>query len=138
MRKIVSVTLILAVFLSCKNEKKADQEETISIENKENTEAQNGLMLLKGEYVFYNDAAVLQTKADIYGVFITEKSKELNKIAEQYKSEPTDMVEVTIKGKVTNQKDDKILWEKKVDITEIISVSPLSEDKNNVIKLGQE
>ncbi|XCF06763.1 hypothetical protein ABI125_02625 [Tamlana crocina] len=136
MKNIFSIALILSVFLSCKNDNKSEQKEetnTISTEKQS-----DGLTLLKGEFVYYDGAAVLQTHANIYGVFITDKLKELSQRAEQYKNEPTDMVEVEIRGKITNQKDDKILWENKVEIAEILNVNPLPKDKNNVVKLGQE
>ncbi|NJX15293.1 hypothetical protein [Tamlana crocina] len=139
MKNIFSIALILSVFLSCKNDNKSEQKEETNTISTERTEKQSdGLTLLKGEFVYYDGAAVLQTHADIYGVFITDKLKELSQRAEQYKNEPTDMVEVEIRGKITNQKDDKILWENKVEIAEILNVNPLPKDKNNVVKLGQE
>lgn len=138
MKKITILLLCISAFLSCKNDKKAEQlEETISIENSERTEKQrDGLTLLKGEFVYHGDAAVLQTHAEIYGVFVTDKMVELNNMAEKYKKEPTDMVQVEIRGQVSNKKDDKILWENKVEIIEILNVLPPKEN-NNVVKLGQ-
>lgn len=138
MKKITIILLCISAFLSCKNDKKAEQlEETISIENSERTEKQrDGLTLLKGEFVYHGDAAVLQTHAEIYGVFVTDKMVELNNMAEKYKKEPTDMVPVEIRGQVSNKKDDKILWENKVEIIEILNVLPPKEN-NNVVKLGQ-
>jgi len=137
MKKTIILFLSLLVFASCKNNSKTNTES--KVETPESTSKQtSNLKRLKGKFVFYDDAAVLQTRTDIYGVFITDKLKELNKLAEPYKNKPTDMVEVEIRGKITNQKDDKILWENKVEITEIISVKPESQDQKNVIKLGQE
>jgi len=46
------------------------------------------------------------------------------------------MVQVEIRGKVTNKKDDKILWDNKVEIVEIINVKPALKEEDNVIKLG--
>ena len=94
-------------------------------------------MLLKGEFVYFKDAAVLQTHTNIYGVFVNDKMQELNKLAEKFKKEPTDMVPVEIRGKITNKKDAKILWEKKVEIVEILNVSEPKPEENNVVKLGQ-
>lgn len=140
MKKTFILFLVLLVFASCKNNSKTNTENGAdTTEHPKGTPQQNdGLTLLKGEYVFYEDAAVLQTRSEIYGVFITDKLKELNKLAEQYKNEPTDMVRVEIRGRITNQKDDKILWENKVEVVDIISVKPAPQDQKNVIKLGQE
>jgi ABC-type uncharacterized transport system auxiliary subunit len=138
MKKVLVLLFCIAAFLSCKNEKKTENE-VISVDSQEKTAKQNdGLTLLKGEFVFYKDAAVLQTHADIYGVFITDKMHELNKLAEAYKKTPTDMVNVEIRGKITNKKDEKILWEHKVEIVEILNVMPISSKENNVVKLGEE
>lgn len=121
---------------SCKSDKKEANKEIVNTDNSERTEKQNdGLTLLKGDFVYYDGAAVLQTHADIYGVFITNKMHELNKLVEQYKKVPTDMVPVEIRGKITTEKDDVILWDQKVEIVEILNVF---EPKNNddVVKLG--
>lgn len=126
--------VILTASLSCKKETKSD---VITADSPEKTAKQNdGLTLLKGDFVFYDGAAVLQTHANIYGVLITDKMHELNKKAKTYKSEPTDMVLVEIRGKITNQKDEKILWENKVEIVEILDVTAPEEEDNNVVKLG--
>ena len=137
MKKIIILLLSISVFTSCKNDAKSENNETTSSTLEEETaQKNNGLMHLKGAFVFYDGAAVLQTQTEIYGVLITDKLKELQKQVEQYKSEPTDMVQVEIRGIVTNQKDDKILWDNKVEIVEILDVSPDSSNENNVIKLG--
>lgn len=114
MKKILFIVLILTAFFSCEKEGE----------------------ILKGAFVYYDGAAVLQTENEIYGVLITDKLEALNKQADPFKKEPTDMVQVEIRGKVTNQKDDKILWENKVEITEILEVKSISEENENVIKLG--
>ncbi|SFC93063.1 hypothetical protein [Algibacter pectinivorans] len=135
-----SVLLILlasfTVLTSCKNDSKSENQNTSNSSSEEKTVKQNdGLTHLKGEFVYYDGAAVLQTHANIYGVLITDKLKELDKQAQQYKSEPTDMVLVEIRGKITNQKDEKILWENKVEVMEILNVKPTPKEDNKVIKL---
>lgn len=137
MKKIGFITLFLTALLSCKSDKKiANEELSVDKDETERTAKQNdGLTLLKGDFVFYDGAAVLQTHADIYGVFVTDKMHELNKLAEQYKKAPTDMVPVEIRGKVTNKKDEVILWENKVEIVEILNVYE-PKDNDDVVKLG--
>ena len=140
MKKILILILSLSAFASCKNDVKSlNSEDTIVNESEEKTAKQSdGLTLLKGEFVYYNGAAVLQTNSEIYGVLITNKLEELQKQAEKYKSEPTDMVQVEIRGKITNQKDEKILWENKVEVVEILDVKPGSKEENKVITLGNQ
>ncbi|AUP79805.1 hypothetical protein [Flavivirga eckloniae] len=138
MKKTFFIAIILTVLLSCKNETKSKSDkDAITLENPERTEKQNdGLTLLKGDFVFYDGAAVLQTHANIYGVLVTNKMHELNKRAESYKSNPTDMVSVEIRGRVTNEKHEKILWENKVEIVEILDVTAPKKDDKNIVKLG--
>jgi len=78
---------------------------------------------------------VLQTHKEIYGVLITDRLEALQKQANAYKTEPTDMVLIEVRGKISQQKDDKILWPNKLEIVEILSVKPIPEEKDNVIKL---
>ena len=54
------------------------------IEVQKKTEKQNdGLTLLKGEFIYFADAAVLQTHREVYGVVIDEKMHELDKQVQQ-------------------------------------------------------
>ncbi len=140
MKKVLILLVCLSAFLSCKKDVKSQKIEGTTItDSEEKTAKQNdGLTLLKGEFVYYDGAAVLQTHAEIYGVLITDKLEELNNQAQQYKTEPTDMVQVEIRGKITNEKDDKILWENKVEVVEILTVNPTPKEENNVIKLGNQ
>lgn len=131
MKNTLLIALVISVFFSCKNDNKSKDAKTIE-------EQVETSVLLKGDYVYYEGAAVLQTQNEIYGVLVTDKMEELNKKAETHKNEPTDMVQVEIKGKITNQKDDKILWEHKVEILEILSVKAAPKEENNVVKLGKE
>ncbi len=133
MKKTLILLVLIMAILSCKNETKSDATKTTDSSN-QNDE----LTLLKGEFIFYGDAAVLQAYNEIYGVYITDKMLELNKQADQYKKLPTDMVKVEIKGKISTQKDDKILWDKKVEIVEILNVSASNQKDNNVVKLGEQ
>jgi hypothetical protein len=48
------------------------------------------------------------------------------------------MVQVEIRGKITNQKDEKILWENKVEVVEILNVQSGSKEENKVIKFGNQ
>ncbi|WP_298340261.1 hypothetical protein [uncultured Algibacter sp.] len=138
MKKILFISLFLTAIISCKNETKSEQKEVeTEVESNERTAKQNdGLTLLKGQFVYYDGAAVLQTHAEIYGVLLTDKLEVLNEKAQVFKKEPTDMVEVEIRGKITNEKHDEILWENKVEVVEILNVQPTPKEDNKTIKLG--
>ena len=124
MRKIILLVFAMTV-LGCKNNSKNNNETT------DNTE------IISGNYIFFDDAAVLQNDVEIYGVILNDVVKELNKKAAILKTSETDMVSLEVKGIVSTKDDPKILWEKKLEIIEIINVSAAKETEN-ILKLGTE
>ncbi len=137
MKKIVFLLILAISFASCKNDAKSESIETETSEEK--TEKQSdGLTLLKGEFVYYNDAAVIQTHSEIYGVILANKFEELKNQAEKFKTKPTDMVQVEIRGKITNEKRDDILWENKIEIVEILNVSKPNPEGGELITIGKD
>ena len=134
MKKAILILSIIALSVSCKN--KTDQEKTPETELSSQAKEVEANKLFKGEFVYYNGAAVLQTTSEIYGVLLSDKLDELQKLAEKHKKAPTDMVLVELKVKVTQQKHETILWDNKLEIEEIIAVMPVTQDENNTIKLG--
>ena len=143
MKNVILLLSLVFIFSSCKEENKTlpngdtNTEKTITAGDKEKTAKQNdGLTLLKGDFVFYDNAAVLQTHREFYGVIINEKTHELNKLVKQYKSDDTDMIPVEIRGRITDKDDPVIKWAYKVEIVEILNVSEPKKDTNETIKLG--
>jgi len=139
MKNSVLLLVFFMAFISCKNESKSDNK-TDDIENQEEKTAKqnDGLVLLKGEFVYYADAAVIQTNSSsIYGVVINEKMHELDKLAQQYKKEPTDYVSVEIRGEIIPKPENEEGWPYRIDIKEIIKVSK-SQNEDEVIKLESE
>lgn len=110
--------IVLALSLGCKN-------------------TSEQLITLKGTYIFFEDAAVLQTIDEIYGVYLNEKAFELNKKAKLAKSESTDVIIAELKGNISTEKHEIILWEKKFEIIEIVEVRTIKETKKTLI-LGAE
>jgi hypothetical protein len=137
MKQVLIVLVTFAMLFNCKNKKediKITQEPSST--EKMATEA-NGLTLLKGEFIYYADAAVLETPTEIYGVVIDEKMHELDKQVQPYKKLPTDMVPVEIKGKIVPKPDNEEGWPFRVEIKEIVKVSKPNLEDNNVVTLGK-
>ena len=105
--------------------------------SKNSAETSDNLSTIQGNYIFFEDAAVLQNDAEIYGVFLNDMARQLNEKAAQFKETDTDMVSVEVKGIVSAKDDPKILWENKLEIVEIISVSKAKKTED-IIKLGTE
>ncbi len=145
MKKIILLALVLSAFISCKKDSKTipiaigTEKESISVDNSEKTTKQNdGLTLLKGDFIYFSDAAVLQTHREVYGVVINEKMHELNEQVQQYKIETTDMVPVEIRGKIIPKPEDEEGWPYRIEIKEILNVSKPKPEDNAVIKIGEE
>ncbi|GGH36547.1 hypothetical protein IA57_06415 [Mangrovimonas yunxiaonensis] len=130
MKKLVTVLLVFGLLSACKNDTKT----TDSQQQTTNSE----YTLLKGEFVYLADAAVLQTEIEVYGVVINHKMHELDDMVRKYKKEDTDMVPVEIKGLITPKPENEEGWPFRVEIKEIIGVSKPDPNKNDVVKLGSE
>jgi len=126
-------------FLGCKNESNMSSSGSNNeTDTQEKTISQSGgLTLLKGEFIYYADASVLQTQQQMYGVVIDEKMHELNLMAKNFKNEDTDFVEVEIRGKITPKPKDEEGWDYRVEIKEIVNVKAVSKS-SDVVKLGTE
>ena len=137
MKKIAIICLSLVFFIACKNDTKTEKKtlETPA-EDGRTTKQSDGLTLLKGDFIYYADAAVLQTHKEVYGVILDEKSEELHKKAQEYKSDATDMVTVVIRGKISEKGKDEEGWQYKVAIKEILEISKIDPEKNDIIKIG--
>ena len=140
MKKLILLLAIIA-FTGCKNDQKSEENVMPSEDTNttEKTEKQSdGLTLLKGEFVYYDDAAVLQTHAEIYGVLLINKFEDLKNRAEKFKTKPTDMVQVEVRGKITNEKHENILWDNKIEIFEILNVSKPNPEGGEMITIGKD
>lgn len=130
MKNILPVIVCLSILFGCKTDKKElDSEKTIEPK----IEASNDLTL-NGNFIYFDNAAVLQTKTEIYGVITDSMMMVLNEQAKSFKKQPTDMVPVSVRAKLSNKKD-KTEWKKKIEILEIIKVSEPKSEDNQVIKL---
>jgi len=119
---------------ACKDEAKQD----VNLEeNRAKSYDQNdGLITLKGDFVYYADAAVLQTPKEIYGVVIDENMKLLDEQVKAFKKEATDMVPVTVRVRKFEKDKDEEGWQYKVEIKEILKVETPDPNKEDVIKLA--
>ena len=140
MKKLILLLAIIA-FVSCKKETKSEENISPSedINTTGKTEKQSdGLTLLKGEFIYYADAAVLQTHNEVYGVIIDDKMHELNEQVMKHKTAVTDMIPVEIRGIITPKPENEEGWPFRIEIKEILSISKPNPEDNNVVKLGQE
>ena len=92
--------------------------------------------VMEGNYIFFDDAAVLQTSNEIYGVYLNNKTFELNEKLKELNLEQSDEIITKLKGIISTEKHEKILWEKKIEIIEIIEIST-KKQRNKTLILGE-
>jgi len=131
---------MMLTVMSCKTETKPEDVKA-SEDLKEgyangNTNRQNdGLITIQGQFVYYGDAAILQTSTKLIGVVTDKKMHDLEAQVQQYKKEPTDMVPVTVRGRLFKKPADEEGWEDRIEIKEVLKVSAPKPGDNEVIKL---
>jgi hypothetical protein len=124
------------LFVSCKNDNK---EPLNNAENDMSTSySQNdGLITLKGDFIYdeTQNAAVIQTPNQIYGVVVDANMKALNKQVRGFKKEATDMIPVTVRAKKIAKLDSEEGWPFRLEIKQIIKVEAPHPSTNDIIKL---
>lgn len=141
MKNIMALLIIFTVIMSCKEDKNSEvntsqADQTNVAEDGKTVKQSDGLIAIQGDFIYYADAAVLKTSTKMYGVVIDEKMQELQTQVKAYKKEDTDMVPVTIRGRLFKKDANEEGWEDKIEIKEILKVSPPNPDANDVIKIG--
>ncbi len=121
MKQIILMLMLSAAIISCKNseEKNMDAEQTTT---EEATNADN-LKAFKGDYIDSNGALVLMGNNFIYGVKRNEISDQLSKQVAAVKTNDYDMVNVVVRGIISENNDSDSEWEEVITIKEILRVS---------------
>ncbi|MEJ6792084.1 MAG: hypothetical protein QNK89_04935 [Lacinutrix sp.] len=137
MKKIFMLLLCFSVFTNCKEDVEQETPEVTQDPFGKTEKQSDGLTLVSGEFSYYADAAVLQVgSSSIYGVILNDKMKELYTMGKDYRTEPTDGIQVQVRGKITPKEEGKEGWPNNIEIKEIISIKELV-NKNEVIKIGK-
>ncbi|WP_179333825.1 hypothetical protein [Winogradskyella costae] len=126
--------MCLSLFISCKNE--AKQEVNLEDNRSKSYDQNDGYITLKGDFVYFADAAVLQTSTEIYGVVMDKNMHKLNEQTKAFKKEATDMVPVTVRVRKFEKNKDEEGWQYRVEIKEILKVEAPDPNKEDVIKLA--
>ncbi len=128
MKKSIVILLLATLFIGCKNDKKT--------EGTESMETSSDVVEMAGNFMYYEDSAVFQTKSELYGVVPNEKLDDLILQSETLKNEPSDEVAVVLKVKKSKKPEDEEGWENRIEIIEIIKVSKSNQENSDIIKLG--
>ena len=89
--------------------------------------------ILEGTFIFFDDAAVLQSTNEIYGIYIDDKSIDLIEKAKKLKTKESDEIKVLLGGQVSTEEHDVIKWPQKFKINEIIDINVIKKKDNSII-----
>jgi hypothetical protein len=138
MKKIFLILISIVTIVACKKKESNEAEGTKEISSEKTYKQKDGLTLVKGEFIYFENAAVLQTPKQMFGVVIDDKMQELNEMASSFKKEATDFVQVEIRGKITPRPESEVGWDYRIEIKEILNVSKANSERSEIIKLGKE
>ena len=128
------LTLLIATigFTSCQN---GSQKKTAPAEK--TTEKTDSLKVLRGEFIYVDNAAVLKGPDYVYGVKIDSAAKKLAQKTDSLKRDEFDMVPVVLKGTI-KQNEQEEGWDEIVTIKEVLKVSePVSDPAIRIENEGQ-
>ena len=92
---------------------------------------------ITGEFLFYDNNAVLNTGSEIYGVVVDDKLHKLHAQVAPIQKDSFDMVQVYIKGLISkNPKTEG--WPEIIKIKDIDSVAPSNPFENQIIEIRTE
>lgn len=132
--KIFIFVFALVLMTACKNDKK---DADVAPDDATHAGVNDGETIVRGEFIYMEDVAVLTTNSEIYEVVPDAKMKELAAQAKTHQKLKTDMVMTTLKVHIIpNPKRVKTpdVWEKAVEIKEIMEVKPSVRSRTVNIK----
>ncbi len=131
MKKTIALLLIALTIIACKKDSKIE-------DNTSNSYNQNdGLITLRGDFIYdaSQNAAVIQSANQIYGVVLDDNMRALEKKVSILKKKDTDMVPVTVRAKRIAKPEGEEGWPFRLEIKEIIKVEAPKPDADDVIKI---
>jgi hypothetical protein len=134
MKPCFLVLYIAVVLTACKNDEK---DTTTAPDDAAHGSVNEGTTIVRGEFIFFEDAAVLTTNSEIYEVVQDVKMRELQQRAQKFKKNEIDMVVATLKvAVVPNPKrvKSKDVWEKAIQIKDIMEVKAAASSETINIK----
>jgi len=143
MKKLLVILFVFVITVSCKNEAKSSEDstanmESVTVKDDKTAKQSDGLIAIQGEFLYskVDNAAVLKTATQMYGIVIDDNMRELQRQVEQYKADEYSMVPVTIRGRIIKNEKAENEWKKKIEIKEILKISKPTSDESDIIKLG--
>jgi hypothetical protein len=131
MKKIAALVVVLVLFTNCK------EQVTTATTSDVETSIEADLVTMRGEFIYYDKAAVLQTPHTIYGVILDDMAETLRREIAPYKTQETDMVTVTLRAKRIPKPASEEGWPIRIEIKDILKIEPPEQGAQQVIEISK-
>ncbi|SDS44710.1 hypothetical protein [Gramella sp. MAR_2010_147] len=116
MKKLFGLLILSSLLFSCQDEERRELMDQPEVEK-----VPDSIQVLKGEFVYGADAAVMRGENFVYGVTLDSLSQLLSDKIAPLKSDDFQMIPVTVKAKIKPNPAQEG-WEEVIEILEIIKV----------------
>ncbi len=116
MKKIFGILIFLIALTSCQDDGRKEL-----LNQKEEEKVPDSIQILKGDFVYGADAAVIRGNGFVYGVKIDSMSITLADRVAPLKSDDFEMVPVTVKAKIVPNPQQEG-WKEVIEIQEIMEI----------------
>lgn len=124
-KKFLPLLISLIIFSACGDDAREE-----SLEIQQDEPAQDSIPVLKGDFIYMADAAILKGEDFIYGVDIDSVALDLAEQIRPLKKEAFDMIPVVVRAKI-KQNPGQEGWDEIIEIREIIQ---LPESRNDSVQ----
>lgn len=126
MKKIFGLLLSLMMLVACQDD---GRKELMSQPKQE--KLPDSIQVLKGEFVYGADAAVIRGENFVYGVTLDSMSKKLAEEIAPLKSDDFEMVPVTVKAKIVPNPEQEG-WKEVIEIQQILEIPESISEKDTI------
>lgn len=121
MKKIIYISLCVLLFSACGN----DSAEEILPEIHE--KVKDSIPVLKGDFIYLSNSAVLKGEDFIYGIKIDSLAQDLANQVELLKTDDFEMIPVVVRAKILKNPKSKG-WDEIIEIRKIVEVPKAKEN----------
>ncbi|MAM19578.1 MAG: hypothetical protein ABGW91_04805 [Christiangramia sp.] len=126
MKKIFGLLLSLMMLVACQDD---GRKELMSQPKQE--KLPDSIQVLKGDFVYGADAAVIRGENFVYGVTLDSMSKKLAEEIAPLKSDDFEMVPVTVKAKIVPNPEQEG-WKEVIEIQQILEIPESISEKDTI------
>ncbi|MEO2063357.1 MAG: hypothetical protein ABGW97_10270 [Christiangramia sp.] len=126
MKKIFGLLLSLMMLVACQDD---GRKELMSQPKQE--KLPDSIQVLKGDFVYGADAAVIRGENFVYGVTLDSMSKKLAEEIAPLKSDDFGMVPVTVKAKIVPNPEQEG-WKEVIEIQQILKIPESISEKDTI------